>query len=169
MRFSAAMESTLRRKHKCARFTCFRREDSQKYLNEIIFTRDGGVPWCLHGLLFIQQKVNILEIGSIHCRLYMFRFHAGNSCMKYNNSDECEWNTTIISTCSSYKYGLWNHVRTRRISNMFEEQSFDQSPLKELTKELSRAKKVRRRKKVLAGKECASIQALYLPLRIIYF
>ena len=52
---------------------------------------------------------------------------------------------------------------------MFEEQSFDQSALKELTKELSRAKKVRRRKKVLAGKECASIQALYLPLRIIYF
>ena len=52
---------------------------------------------------------------------------------------------------------------------MFEEQSFDQSPLKELTKELSRAKKVRRRKKVLAGKECASIQTLYLPLRIIYF
>ena len=52
---------------------------------------------------------------------------------------------------------------------MFEEQSFDQSALKELTKELSRAKKVWRRKKVLAGKERASIQALYLPLRIICF
>ena len=52
---------------------------------------------------------------------------------------------------------------------MFEEQSFDQSAQKKLTKELSRAKKVRRRKKVLAGKDCASIQALYLPLRVIYF
>ena len=44
MRFSAVMESTLQRKRKCARLTCFRREDSQKYLNEIIFTRDGAVP-----------------------------------------------------------------------------------------------------------------------------
>ena len=52
---------------------------------------------------------------------------------------------------------------------MFEEQSFDQSALKKLTEELSWAKKVRGRKKVLAGKECASIRALYLPLRIIYF
>jgi len=42
---------------------------------------------------------------------------------------------------------------------MFEEQSFDQSALKKLTEELSRAKKVRGRKKVLAGKECASIRA----------
>ena len=42
-------------------------------------------------------------------------------------------------------------------SNMFEEQSFDQSALKKLTEKLSRAKKVRGRKKVLAGKECASI------------
>ena len=51
------------------RFTCFRREDSRKYLNERIFARDGAVPWCLHRLLFIQQKVNILEKGSIRCRL----------------------------------------------------------------------------------------------------
>ena len=51
------------------RFTCFRREDSRKYLNERIFVRDGAGPWCLHGLLFIQQKVNILEKGSIRCRL----------------------------------------------------------------------------------------------------
>ena len=57
------------RKRKCVRFTCLRREDSRKYLNEIIFARDGAVPWCLHGLLFIQQKVNILENGSINCRL----------------------------------------------------------------------------------------------------
>ena len=52
---------------------------------------------------------------------------------------------------------------------MFEEQSFDQSAPKKLTEELLRAKKVRRGKKVLAGKECASIHALYLPLCIIYF
>ena len=63
MRFGAAMESTLQRK--CARFPCFRREDSRKYLNERIFARDGAAPRCLHGLLFIQQKVNILENGSI--------------------------------------------------------------------------------------------------------
>ena len=67
MRFGAAMESTLQRK--CARFPCFRREDSRKYLNERIFARDGAAPRCLHGLLFIQQKVNILENGSIRCGL----------------------------------------------------------------------------------------------------
>ena len=35
----------------------------------VIFARDGAVPWCLHDLLFIQQKVSILENGSIRCRL----------------------------------------------------------------------------------------------------
>ena len=45
--------------------TCFTWEESRKYLNEIIFTRDGAVPRCLHGLVFIQQKVNILENESI--------------------------------------------------------------------------------------------------------
>ena len=55
MRFGTAMGSTLQRK--CVRFTYFRRED----------LRDGAVPRCLHGLLFIQQKVNILENGSIRC------------------------------------------------------------------------------------------------------
>ena len=50
---------------KLCSFTCFRLEDSRMYLNEIIFTRDGAVPRCLHGLLFIQEKVNILENGSI--------------------------------------------------------------------------------------------------------
>ena len=34
LRFGAGMRSTLQRKRKCARFTCFRREDSQKYLKE---------------------------------------------------------------------------------------------------------------------------------------
>ena len=69
MRFGAAMamESTLQRK--CARFPCFRREDSRKYLNERIFARDGAAPRCLHGLLFLQQKVNIHENGSIRCGL----------------------------------------------------------------------------------------------------
>ena len=43
---------------------------------------------------------------------------------------------------------------------MFEEQSFDQSVLKKLIEELSRTKKVRRRKKA---------RALYLLLRVIYF
>ena len=52
---------------------------------------------------------------------------------------------------------------------MFEEQSFDQSVLKKLTEELSQTNKVRRRKKVLAEKERASIQTLYLPLHAIYF
>ena len=65
MRFGAAMGSTVQ--EKCAHFTCFRREDSQKYLNERIFARDGAVPWYLHGLLFIRQKVNILENRSIRC------------------------------------------------------------------------------------------------------
>ena len=52
---------------------------------------------------------------------------------------------------------------------MFEEQSYDQSALKNLTEELWRTKKVRRRKKVLAGKERASIGALSdLPLHVIY-
>ena len=49
---------------------------------------------------------------------------------------------------------------------MFEEQSIDQSALKKLTEELSRTKKS---EKVLAGKERASIRALYLPLHLIYF
>ena len=53
---------------------------------------------------------------------------------------------------------------------MFEEQSYDQSALKNLTEELWWTKKVRRRKKVLAGKERASIRALSdLPLRVIYW
>ena len=52
---------------------------------------------------------------------------------------------------------------------MFQEQSFDQGVLKKLTEELLQTNKVRRRKKVLAGKECSSIQTLYLPLRVIYF
>ena len=43
---------------------------------------------------------------------------------------------------------------------MFEEQSFDQSASIKLTEELLRTKKVGRRKKVLAGKEHASIQAM---------
>ena len=47
--------------------------------------------------------------------------------------------------------------------------SFDKSALKKLTEELSRTKKVKRRKKVLAGKEHAGIQTLYLPVRVIYF
>ena len=52
--------------------------------------------------------------------------------------------------------------------------SFKNSPLikvhwKKLTEELSRTKKVKRRKKVLAGKEHAGILTLYLPLRVIYF
>ena len=34
-----------------------------------IFARDGAVPWCLHGLLFTKQKVNILEKGGTLCRL----------------------------------------------------------------------------------------------------
>ena len=42
-RFGAAMGSTLQRKRKCSRFTCFRREDSRKYLNERIFVRDVTV------------------------------------------------------------------------------------------------------------------------------
>ena len=69
MRFGAAMGSTLQRKRKCTRFTCFRREDSRKYLNERIFERDVTVLWCLHCLLFTKQKVNILDNGSIHFRL----------------------------------------------------------------------------------------------------
>ena len=51
------------------RFTCFRRDDSRKYLNERIFARDGAVPRFLHRLLFIEQKVNVLDNGSIRCRL----------------------------------------------------------------------------------------------------
>ena len=54
-------------------------------------------------------------------------------------------------------------------SDMFEQQSFDQSTLKKLREDLLRTKKVRRRKKVLAGKERANIWALYLPLCVIYF
>ena len=45
----------------------------------------------------------------------------------------------------------------------------DQSTLKKLTEEPLPTKKVKRRKKVLAEKECASIRALYLTLRVIYF
>ena len=47
--------------------------------------------------------------------------------------------------------------------------SLDQSALKKLTEEPLPTKKVRRRKKVLAEKERASIRALYLTLRVIYF
>ena len=47
----------------------------------------------------------------------------------------------------------------KKAGDIFEEQSFDQSALKKLTEELSRTKKVIRRKKVLAGKERASIRA----------
>ena len=84
MRFGAAIGSTLQRK--CARFTCFRWEDSRKYLNEIIFTRDGAVPRCLHGLLFIQQKVNILENGSIRCGLQdLLDFTLKTAALKYDN------------------------------------------------------------------------------------
>ena len=47
--------------------------------------------------------------------------------------------------------------------------ALDQSALKKLTEEPLRTKIVRRRKKVLAGKDRASIRALYLNLRVIYF
>ena len=68
--------------------TCFRWEDSRKYLNEIIFTRDGAVPRCLHGLRFIQQKVNILENGSIRCRLQdLLDFTLKTAALKYNNNN----------------------------------------------------------------------------------
>ena len=43
MRIGTAMGSTLQQKRKCTRFTCFRREDSRKYLNERIFVRDVTV------------------------------------------------------------------------------------------------------------------------------
>ena len=88
MLFGVAMGSTLQRK--CSRFTCLRREDSRKYLNERIFARDGAVPRCLHDPLFIQQKENILENGSIHCGLKDFLdFTLITAALKYNNSDEC--------------------------------------------------------------------------------
>ena len=45
----------------------------------------------------------------------------------------------------------------------------DQSALKKLTEEPLGTKKVRRWKNVLAEKERASIRALYLTLRVIYF
>ena len=159
------MGSTLQRKW--ARFPCFRREDSRKYLNEKIFARDGSAPRCLHGLLFIQQKVNILENGSIRCGLLFFTLKT--AALKFNNSDDCEWNTTIIITqCQSYKRGLWNYATTRRKRHI-SRTALDQSALKKLTEEPLRTKIVRRRKKVLAGKERASIRALYLNLRVIYF
>ena len=86
MRFGATMGSNLQQKF--ARFTCFRWEDSRKYLKEIIFTRDGAVPRCLHGLLFIQQKVNILENGSTRCGLQdLLYFMLKTAALKYNNND----------------------------------------------------------------------------------
>ena len=51
---------------------------------------------------------------------------------------------------------------------MFEEQSFDRSALEKLTEKLPETKKVPGGRKVLLGKERASIRALYLPLRVIY-
>ena len=52
----------------------------KKFLQEF-FARDGAIPWCLHGMLFIQQTVSILENGSIRSGP-SFRFHAENSCIK---------------------------------------------------------------------------------------
>ena len=42
--FGAAMRSNLKRKRKCASLTCFRREDSRKYLNERMLARNAAVP-----------------------------------------------------------------------------------------------------------------------------
>ena len=54
-------------------------------------------------------------------------------------------------------------------SDIFQEQPLIKVLLKKLTEEPLRTKIVRRRKKVLAGKDRASIRALYLNLRVIYF
>ena len=74
------------------------REDSRNYLNERIFARDATILWCLHGLLFIQQMVNILENLSIRCQLKIFLdFRLETAALKYNNSYECEWSNSIIT------------------------------------------------------------------------
>ena len=47
-----------------------------------------------------KQKVNILENGSIHFRLSdLLDFTLETAALKYNISDECEWNTTITIGC----------------------------------------------------------------------
>ena len=76
------MGSTLQRK--CARFTCFRCEDSLKYLNEIIFTRDGAVPRCLYiwSVIYPTKGKHSREREHPLWTVRSFRFHAENSCIK---------------------------------------------------------------------------------------
>ena len=57
-------------------------------MNEITFTTDGAVSRCLHGLLFTQQKVNVLENGSIRCGLeVVLDFTLKTAALKYNNNN----------------------------------------------------------------------------------
>ena len=65
----------LQRKRKRARFTCFSREDSQKYLNERIFARDS-FAW---SVIYPKKGKYSPEREHPLSTLRSFRFHAGNS------------------------------------------------------------------------------------------
>ena len=93
MRFGTSKGSTLLQKHKCARFTCYRKEDSQKYLNgkvskEMVLFHDICMV-CYYSTKGKHSQEQEHPLALLTLRSYI-DFTLETAALKYNNSDECE-------------------------------------------------------------------------------